>query len=315
MQERLQKVLAGAGIGSRRACEEWIKEGRVKVNGQVVTELGVKVDPATDRILFDSKLVKEPSKRYYIVLNKPKDVVCTLHDPNAGRLVTDLVDLQSKPMLRPVGRLDSDSEGLIFLTDDGDFLYTLTHPKHHVPKTYRATVRGVPSPEALKKLALGVRLEDGVTKPAENVRVRKRFSEGAGSVGGSEVELTIHEGKNRQVRRMLAAVGHPVSKLVRISIGGVRLTGLPSGAWRHLTAEEIASFALKSSTDTKKKAPSKTAAKPAASAAEEKPASWPTEQPPSKRAKEPSSSSSPKPKLQSQLRTSSILPKKASTTD
>jgi 23S rRNA pseudouridine2605 synthase len=251
MLERLQKTLAAAGIGSRRACEAWILEGRVKVNGQVITELGTKVDLVTDRVTFNGRPVQLPRKRYYIALNKPRGVMSSLQDSHAARLVTDLVDLGDKPMLRPVGRLDVDSEGLIFLTDDGEFLYRLTHPRYHVPKTYRADVRGILTQESLDILRRGINLEDGPTQPAQNVRLCRSHKgdgkgEGADGVGQSEVELTIFEGRNRQVRRMFAALGHPVTKLTRIRIGDVRLTGLASGAWRHLTPGEVAALTVDS---------------------------------------------------------------------
>lgn len=266
--ERLQKLLASAGVGSRRASETWIQEGRVKVNGQVVTELGTRVDPDRDKVTFDGRLVRQPLKRYYIALNKPRGVVSSRSDSHAARLVTELVELPSRPMLRPVGRLDSDSEGLIFLTDDGDFLYKLTHPKYHIPKTYRAVVRGVPDPDSLARLSRGMTLDDGPTQPAKDVHLLRliqarpvnRDSSGGRvarsrpvAVAGdeslpapgpqSEVELTIFEGRNRQVRRMFAAIGHPVARLTRIRIGPIRLTGLPVGAWRHLTPNEIAGLA------------------------------------------------------------------------
>lgn len=263
--ERLQKLLASAGIGSRRSCETWIAEGRVKVNGEVVTELGTRVDPARDKVTFDGRLVRQPLKRYYIALNKPRGVVCSRADSHADRLITDLVELPSRPMLRPVGRLDSDSEGLIFLTDDGDFLFKLTHPKYHIPKTYRAVVRGVPDTDSLGRISRGIMLDDGPTEPAKDVHLlrviqaRPVIREGEDSGRGgrfrhtaqadearivapepqTEVELTIFEGRNRQVRRMFAAIGHPVVHLTRIRIGQIRLKGLPVGAWRHLTSSEI----------------------------------------------------------------------------
>jgi len=293
---RLQKALAAAGVGSRRACEEWIKEGRVTVNGVAVTELGAKADPEKQKIAFDGRAIRMPHKRYYIALNKPKNVMCSLADAHAAKLVTDLVEIQSKPLLRPVGRLDSDTEGLIFLTDDGDFLYHLTHPKKHVPKTYRAQVKGVPSPDALKRLARGVMLDDGMTAPAENVRVA-RSQRGATEEepGQSEIELTIYEGRNRQVRRMLAAVGHPVTKLERVRIGAVGLSGLPRGAWRHLTPAEVAAFLTepKPTQETKPWAAKPLSTRPRAS----------------------SSPNSPRPKRQSPRPTSLNSPRRASTTD
>ena len=206
-----------------------------------MTELGTKVDLDTDKVLFDGRIVRPPRRRYYLALNKPRGVVSSRADPHAGRLVTDLVDIGGKPMLRPVGRLDADSDGLIFLTDDGDFLFKLTHPRYHVPKTYRVQVQGVPNADALARLRKGIMLEDGLTRPAENVRLL-RGKENVDGTGAGELELTIYEGRNRQVRRMLAAVGHNVTRLTRIRIGAVRLTGLPPGAWRHLTPAEVAAL-------------------------------------------------------------------------
>lgn len=292
--ERLQKTLAAAGVGSRRACEEWIRQGRVRVNGQVITELGTQVDPQTDKIVFDGRPVVLPRKRYYIALNKPRGVVSTRADVHAARVVTDLVELQGKPLLRPVGRLDADSEGLIFLTDDGEFLHRLTHPRHHVPKTYRATVTGIPNAETLARLSQGVLLEDGLTAPAEGVHVARvnRPRPGESGTGTADIELTIFEGRNRQVRRMMAAVGHPVTRLVRIRIGAVRLSGLPSGAWRHLTAKEVEDLIHY----------------------QEKHSPWPTEQSPSKPPKAPSSPGSSRPKRPLRPRTSSVSFKAASTT-
>ena len=188
--------------------------------------------------MFNGRRVLSPSKRYYIALNKPRGVVSSRSDPHAGRLVTDLIDIGGKPMLRPVGRLDADSEGLIFLTDDGDFLFKLTHPRYHVPKTYRVAVQGVPNASNLERIRKGIMLEDGLTKPAENVRLI-RGKENTGGGGVAELELTIYEGRNRQVRRMFAAIGHTVTRLTRVRIGAVRLTGLPPGAWRHLTTAEV----------------------------------------------------------------------------
>lgn len=268
MEERLQKTLASAGIGSRRKCEEWIAQGRVRVNGQVVTELGTKVDLDKDKVQFDGQLIRQPARRYYLALNKPKGVVSSRSDPHAGRLVTDLVDIGGNPMLRPVGRLDADSDGLIFLTDDGDFLFKMTHPRYHVPKTYRVEVQGVPNADALQRLRKGIMLEDGMSKPAENVRLL-RGKENADGTGRAALELTIYEGRNRQVRRMMQALGHSVTRLTRVRIGTVQLTGLPPGAWRHLTAGEIE--ALTAEIPAAKKVFRVPAAVPAESADEAKP--------------------------------------------
>jgi len=308
MEERLQKVLASAGIGSRRTCEAWIAQGRVRVNGEVITELGAKADPETDKILFDNRIVRPPLKRYYLAMNKPKGIISSRSDPHghAGQMVTDLVDIGGKPMLRPVGRLDADSEGLIFLTDDGDFLFKMTHPRYHVPKTYRVAVSGVPSDDALKRLRRGIMLDDGMTRPAENVRL-VRGKQNPDGTGQGEIELTIYEGRNRQIRRMMAALGHAVTKLVRVKIGDVRLTGLPAGAWRHLTPGEITALTQEITTQEAKQ----TKTQPTH---QEENLPWP----------EPQLSTPPKaPSLPSSLRTTrlsprqtlSSLPKKASTTD
>ena len=319
MEERLQKVLASAGIGSRRACEAWIAQGRVKVNGQVVTELGTKVDPDTDKVLFDGRVVRSPLKRYYLALNKPKGIISSRSDPHghAGQMITDLVDIGGKPMLRPVGRLDADSEGLIFLTDDGDFLFKMTHPRYHVPKTYRVAVSGVPSEDALKRLRRGIMLDDGMTKPAENVRLL-RGKQNADGTGQGEVELTIYEGRNRQVRRMMAALGHTVTRLVRVRIGEVRLTGLPPGAWRHLTPGEIAALTreIPAPQEIKKETTAQISpqTKDPTNITEEITQSWPAPQP-STRPKAPLSPSSLRATRPSRPQTSLSLPKQASTTD
>jgi 23S rRNA pseudouridine2605 synthase len=309
MEERLQKVLASAGIGSRRACEAWITQGRVRVNGQVITELGTKVDPDADKIFFDSRPVHPPRKRYYLAMNKPKGIISSRSDPHghAGQMVTDLVDIGGKPMLRPVGRLDADSEGLIFLTDDGDFLFKMTHPRYHVSKTYRVAVSGVPSEDALGRLRRGIMLDDGMTKPAENVRLL-RGKQNADGTGQGEVEMTIYEGRNRQVRRMMAALGHTVTRLVRVRIGSVRLTGLPPGAWRHLTPGEIAALTQELTQNETKSAQTQSNIK------EENTHAWPVPQP-STQPKAPLSPSSLRTTRPSRLQTSLSLPKKASTTD
>ncbi|MGI4787888.1 MAG: pseudouridine synthase [Janthinobacterium lividum] len=308
MEERLQKVLAAAGIGSRRTCEAWIVQGRVRVNGNVVTELGTKVDPAADKVMFDSRIVRPPLKHYYLAMNKPKGIISSRSDPHghAGQMVTDLVDIGGKPMLRPVGRLDADSEGLIFLTDDGDFLFKLTHPRYHVPKTYRVAVSGVPDEDALGRLRRGIMLDDGMTRPAENVRLL-RGKQNPDGTGQGEVELTIYEGRNRQVRRMMAALGHTVTRLVRVKIGSVRLTGLPAGAWRHLTPGEVEALTQEIKSAETKSTETK-------SQIEETKEPWPAPQP-----SIPPKASSPPSSLRttrlSPRQTSSSSPKRDSTTD
>jgi len=309
MPERLQKVLAAAGIGSRRACEEWITQGRVRVNGLVVTELGTKVDPDADKVQFDGRIVRPPRRRYYLALNKPRGVVSSRADPHAGRLVTELVDIGGNPMLRPVGRLDADSEGLIFLTDDGDFLFKLTHPRYHVPKTYRVQVQGVPDADALARLRKGVLLEDGLTRPAENVRLL-RGKENVDGTGAGEVELTIYEGRNRQVRRMLAAIGHTVTRLTRVRIGAVRLTGLAPGAWRHLTPAEVLALTAGAPQGA---GPKEAEAHPQEQTQTEEKTSWPAPQlsTPPRASSSPSSLRTTRPL---RPRTSSDSPRKDSTT-
>jgi 23S rRNA pseudouridine2605 synthase len=227
--ERLQKLLARAGLGSRRASEALIEAGRVTVNGEVAT-LGRRVDPSTDRVALDGIPVVVRDDVVYYLLNKPRKVVTTAHDPQGRRTVMDLVP--AEPRVFPVGRLDYDSEGLLIVTNDGDLAHRLTHPSRGVEKEYLAEVDGLPSRGALRRLREGVELADGLTAPA-----RARLAESHGGVAA--VELAIHEGRNRQVRRMLEAVGHPVRRLVRTRIGPVTDRGLTPGAWRALTQGEV----------------------------------------------------------------------------
>jgi 23S rRNA pseudouridine2605 synthase len=230
--ERLQKVLARAGFGSRRACEILIDEGRVEVNG-IVAGLGKRVDPERDRVAVDGITVPVRPDLVYYLLNKPAKVVTTANDPEGRPTVVDLVP--GEPRVFPVGRLDWDTEGLLLLTNDGDLAHGLTHPSRGVPKTYLAEVAGVPGRAALRRLREGVDLEDGRTAPA-----RARVVEAAGQ--GAALEVVIHEGRNRQVRRMCEAVGHPVRRLVRTRIGPLRDHRLAPGQWRPLTQPEIRSL-------------------------------------------------------------------------
>ncbi|WP_442601144.1 pseudouridine synthase [Paenibacillus sp. KN14-4R] len=232
MEERLQKVLAAAGIASRRKCEEIILAGRVQVNEETVTTLGVKVDPAVDLITVDGKRIAGENK-IYVMLNKPKGVITSANDPGGRRVVTDYLKGITERVY-PVGRLDYDTEGLLLLTNDGEFAHLLTHPKHHVPKTYHATVKGVPHGSILDKLRAGVELEDGMTAPAivEYADVDTDKKE-------SVISITIFEGRNRQVRRMFDAVSFPLVKLKRVQFGSMTLSGLPRGKYRHLGADEV----------------------------------------------------------------------------
>lgn len=227
--ERLQKVLARAGFGSRRACEELIEAGRVTVNGEQA-ELGRRVDLDVDRVQVDGIPVAVRPGLVYYLLNKPSRVVTTASDPQGRRTVLDLVPLE--PRVFPVGRLDYETEGLLLLTNDGDLAHGLTHPSRGVEKAYLAEVEGVPSRAALRRLREGVPLEDGLTAPAR-VRLAQAVP------GGAAIEVVIHEGRNRQIRRMCEAVGHPVRRLVRTRIGPLVDHGLRPGQWRPLHLAEV----------------------------------------------------------------------------
>ncbi len=227
---RLQKFMADAGVASRRKCEEYISEGRVKVNGSVA-EIGCTVEPG-DRVELDGRLLSVEIDRVVIMLNKPQGVVCTCSDPEGRKTVIDYVK-ELPYRLYNVGRLDYDSEGLILLTNDGDLAYRMTHPKFEMDKTYHVICSGRIDQRDISRLQSGITLDDGVTSPAEvsNVRIRKD--------GKSELDITIHEGRNRQVRRMISAVGKETLLLRRIKEGPLELSDLKSGQWRYLTEQEI----------------------------------------------------------------------------
>ena len=227
--ERLQKLLARAGIGSRRACEELIAAGRVTVDGEVA-RLGARADPERQRVELDGVPVIVRDDLVYYLLNKPVGVVSTADDPQGRTTVLDLVP--ARPRVFPVGRLDADTAGLILLTNDGELTQLLTHPSHGVRKTYLAEVTGVPSARALQELRHGVDLDDGPTAPASAKIVQRRCDRAA-------IEIAIHEGRNRQVRRMLDAVGHPVQRLVRTRVGPVHDRSLAPGTWRALRPSEV----------------------------------------------------------------------------
>jgi len=232
MLERLQKVIAQAGVASRRDAEDLIKAGRVTVNGKVVTELGTKVEPKQARIAVDNKPIKA-EKYLYILLNKPKGIITALEDPQGRKTVADLVaDIPER--IYPVGRLDYNTEGLLIMTNDGDLTNTLTHPSHEIEKTYLAKVQGYPPEEKLDKLRVGIKLEDGMTAPAKiNVIAIDREKE------LTTLELVIHEGKNREIRRMCEAIGYPVKNLKRIKIAFLTLEGLRRGQYRQLLSAEV----------------------------------------------------------------------------
>jgi len=223
--ERLQKVLARAGIGSRRVVEELIEQGRVRVNGEVAV-LGRRADPEVDAIEVDGALVGVRPDTVWYLLNKPTGVVTTAADPQGRPTVVELVP--GEPRVFPVGRLDADTEGLLLLTNDGDVTHRLTHPSHGVEKEYLAHVEGNPSRGSLRRLREGVDLDDGRTAPAK-----------ASLVAPDVVRLTIHEGRNRQVRRMCDAIGHPILRLVRVRIGPLTDDRLGPGEWRPLRQDEV----------------------------------------------------------------------------
>ncbi|MCL6450101.1 MAG: rRNA pseudouridine synthase [Acetobacteraceae bacterium] len=229
--ERLQKVLARAGVASRRKAEELIRQGRVRVNGVVVTRLGTRVDPEADRLEVDGRRVGPAPESVCIALYKPRGYLSTASDPRGRRTVLDLVP-HGLGRLFPVGRLDRDSEGLLLLTNDGELAFSLTHPRHRAVRVYLAEVEGVPSEAALNALRRGVVLEDGPTAPCRVELVRDRGE-------AALLRLSLRQGRKRQVRRMLDSVGHPVLRLTRVQMGPVSLGGMRPGEWRWLDAEEL----------------------------------------------------------------------------
>lgn len=228
--ERLQKLISRAGIASRREAEKIIAAGRVTVDGKVTTELGAKADPAKNKIRVDGKLLRFDAEKFYILLNKPRGYVSTAKDERGRPTVLDLVK-EIPARVYPVGRLDLNSEGLLLLTNDGELTNALIHPSFKVEKTYRVKVTGAVTEENLNKLRAGIELDDGLTAPAEIFRLN-----------ADTVEITIHEGRNRQVRRMFAAVGCGVKRLRRIKFAGLTLDGVGVGKFRQLTSAEIDSL-------------------------------------------------------------------------
>ncbi|UCG78564.1 MAG: rRNA pseudouridine synthase [Nitrospirota bacterium] len=232
MQERIQKIISSAGIASRRKAEELIKEGKVKVNGVIAT-LGMKADPLKDHIKIGGRLITKREKAVYFILNKPVGVLTTLADPEGRSTLSDYIS-RIKERIYPVGRLDYRSEGLILLTNDGALADALMHPSRKVPKVYRVKVRGIPEDDKLVKLRKGIKLDDGMTMPAKISKAgitRKHKN--------SWLNVTIHEGRNRQVRRMFEKIGHPVLKLKRTAIDGIKLGTLRTGDIRKLSRDEV----------------------------------------------------------------------------
>src|SRR5919106_540587 len=234
--ERLQKILSHAGIASRRAAEKLIAEGRVTVNGKPVREMGTKADPARDDIRVDGRRVKGPERLRYILLYKPPGYVTTRSDPERRPTVMDLTG-GVREYVYPVGRLDFDTEGLLLLTNDGNLAAVLTHPRHEVERTYEAHVAGMPDADAIDRLRRGIPLDRRRTHPADVILLNKRPHDREGIL-----LITIREGRNRQVRRMLEAVGHPVRKLRRTKIGPLSDRRLRPGEWRDLLPKEVAAL-------------------------------------------------------------------------
>ncbi|HVF54915.1 MAG TPA: pseudouridine synthase [Pyrinomonadaceae bacterium] len=248
MEERLQKLIAAAGIASRRHAEEMIEAGEVTVNGEVVREQGRKADPARDHIKVRGRLINPllaAREKVYVLLNKPRGYLASLSDPEGRPLVTDLVP-PSLGRLHPVGRLDFNTEGLLILTNDGELTNYITAARNHVAKVYEVKVKGVPADAAIERLRRGITLDDGArTAPAEIIRTGETET-------NAWFEVVLHEGRNQQIRRMFDAVGHSVLKLRRVQIGAFKDETMPIGAWRHLAPAEVARLKAKGSKAAKK---------------------------------------------------------------
>ena len=229
---RLQKYLAEAGIASRRKAEEFILQGKVQVNGKVVTELGTKVQPGKDEVKYENEIVQIENKKIYILLNKPIGYVTTVKDQFNRDSALDLVKVKER--LVPVGRLDMYTSGALILTNDGDFVYKVTHPKHEINKTYTVTLKGIVSKENVDNLRKGVDIGGYITKPAK-VKILKTDEEKQ----ITRLEIIIHEGKNRQIRKMCEAIGHKVLALHRSAIAGIGVKDIELGKWRYLSKEEV----------------------------------------------------------------------------
>ncbi|MDP9191932.1 MAG: pseudouridine synthase [Acidobacteriota bacterium] len=238
--ERLQKIIAHAGFASRREAETMIREGRVTVNGRVVTELGSKADAAHDHVKVDGKLITHAEEHRYILLYKPREVMTTVEDPQGRKTVIQLVK-GVRERIYPVGRLDFHSEGLILLTNDGDLAFKVSHPQHGSVKTYHVKVRGVPEERLVDKLQRGITIDNKRTLPCEIARMKTTGrSTGRGEdEGNSWFEVRLREGRTQQIRKMFQAIGHPVSKLRRVAIGPLSDPKLTPGDWRELTPREV----------------------------------------------------------------------------
>lgn len=230
MEERLQKILAQCGVASRRAVEELILQGRVIVNGRRAT-LGMKADPERDHIKVDGRLIRGFEPKVYLMFNKPRNCITSMYDPQGRPVIKDFLK-KVRVRVFPVGRLDYDSEGLLLLTNDGELSNAILHPRQEIPKTYLVKVKGILKDEEILKLEKGVKLKEGITAPAKVRKIKKADT-------NSWIEIIIHEGRKRQIRRMLEKMGHLVLKLKRIKIDGLELGELQVGGYRYLTLEEI----------------------------------------------------------------------------
>jgi len=236
--ERLQKILSQAGVASRRLAEELIAQGRVQVNGVTVTALGTKAHPGADEIKVDGRRIQSEQRKRYILLHKPRGYITTRSDPQGRPTVLDLLR-GVREYIYPVGRLDYDSEGLLLLTNDGELAARLTHPRHEVDKVYEARVRGIPDEHVIERLAKGVTIEGRRTAPAK-VRLIDAPNKRPSDNDQTRIELAIHEGRQRQGRKMFDAIGHPVVRLKRVRIGPIEDPDMPQGHWRELTPPEVA---------------------------------------------------------------------------
>ncbi len=238
---RIQKIIASTGLASRRAAEDWIRQGRVRVNGRLAM-LGDRADPAKDSIKVDDRRLRvEPGPKTYILINKPRGYVTTLSDPEGRDTVLSLIPGRLRRSVKPAGRLDVETEGLLLLTDDGELARSITHPSAGCPKEYLVKVSGEPHASRLERLRRGVRLDGRMTRPCEIERVSSTARRGE-EEGNTWLRVTLREGRTRQIRRMFGLAGHPVSKLKRVAIGPVRDPDLPAGAHRRLSAAEVAAL-------------------------------------------------------------------------
>ena len=228
---RLQKILAEAGVASRRGGEELIRAGKISVNGRVISQLGFKADPEVDRIKVNGRLIPRPSPKVYYLLYKPPGVITSLNDPEGRPTVKDLIP-RIKAKVFPVGRLDYDAEGLLLLTNDGEVAMHLAHPRYGVPRTYLVKVKGILTPREMEQVAQGVMLEDGMS-PAMQISPARKLAK------NSWLRITLHEGRNRVIKRTFEAIHHPVLQLKRIRFASLNLEGMHPGDYRPLTSEEI----------------------------------------------------------------------------